>query len=33
MLDKILSYNKQFVKEKGYEQYMTGKYPDKKLLF
>lgn len=31
MLDKILSYNKQFVKEKGCEQYMTGKYPDKKI--
>ena len=31
MLDEILSYNRQFVKEKRYEQYMTGKYPDKKV--
>lgn len=30
MLDEILAYNRQFVKEKRYEQYMTGKYPDKK---
>lgn len=31
MLDEILAYNRQFVKEKRYEQYMTGKYPDKKV--
>ena len=31
MLDEILAYNRQFVKEKRYEQYMTGKYPDKKI--
>lgn len=30
MLDEILAYNRQFVKEKRYEQYTTGKYPDKK---
>lgn len=30
MLDEILAYNRQFVKEKRYEQYMTAKYPDKK---
>lgn len=31
MLEEILEYNKQFVKEKGYEQYKTSKYPDKKV--
>lgn len=31
MLDEILDYNRQFVKEKRYEQYMIGKYPDKKI--
>ena len=27
----ILAFNEQFVEEKRYEQYMTDKYPDKKL--
>lgn len=31
MLDEIFAYNKQFVKGKYYEQYTTGKYPDKKI--
>ena len=31
MLDEILSYNKTFVKNKGYEKYITSKYPDKKI--
>lgn len=31
MIDQILSYNKQFVERKGYEQYATSKYPDKHL--
>ncbi len=31
MIDKILEYNKQFVAERGYERYVTDKYPDKKL--
>lgn len=30
MLDEILAYNKQFVENKGYEKYITNKYPDKK---
>lgn len=30
-IDDILSYNETFVAEKGYEQYATDKYPDKKL--
>ena len=31
MIDRIIEYNKQFVASKGYEQYVTDKYPDKKL--
>ena len=31
MLEEILAYNKQFVKNKGYESYITNKYPDKKI--
>jgi carbonic anhydrase len=31
MIDNIIKYNKQFVDSKGYEQYVTDKYPDKKL--
>ncbi len=31
MIDKILEYNREFVKNKGYEPYLTSKYPDKKL--
>lgn len=31
MIDEILSFNKQFVQEKGYEEFITSKYPDKKL--
>lgn len=31
MLEAILEYNKQFVKEKKYETYITSKYPNKKL--
>ncbi|MCD8386640.1 MAG: carbonic anhydrase [Bacteroidales bacterium] len=31
MIDEILAYNKRFVEEKGYEPYVTTKYPDKKL--
>ena len=31
MIDQIIDYNKQFVASKGYEQYVTDKYPDKKL--
>lgn len=30
MIDEILAYNKQFVEKKGYEEYITNKYPDKK---
>jgi len=31
MIDQIIEFNKQFVAEKGYEKYITDKYPDKKL--
>ena len=31
MIDQIIEYNKTFVASKGYEQYVTDKYPDKKL--
>ena len=29
MIEDILAYNKRFVAEKGYEKYITNKYPDK----
>lgn len=31
IIDEILKYNEQFVASKGYEQYLTSKYPDKRL--
>lgn len=31
MIDEILRYNREFVESKGYEQYATSKYPDKKI--
>ena len=31
MIDQIIEYNKTFVAEKGYEKYLTDKYPSKKL--
>ena len=31
MLEEILAYNKRFVENKGYEAYITNKYPDKKI--
>ena len=31
MIDQIISYNKTFVAQKGYEKYITDKYPEKKL--
>lgn len=31
MIDKILEFNRTFVADKGYEKYITDKYPDKKL--
>ncbi|UJF27803.1 carbonic anhydrase [Planococcus sp. 107-1] len=32
MLEDILAYNDEFVKEKKYEQYITTKFPDKKVV-
>ncbi len=31
MIDQILDYNHHFVQAKGYEKFITDKYPDKKL--
>ena len=31
MIDQIIDYNRSFVAQKDYEQYITDKYPDKKL--
>jgi len=31
MIDQIIAFNKTFVEQKGYEKYLTSKYPDKKL--
>lgn len=31
MIDEILKYNRRFVEEKGYEPYLTSKYPDKRI--
>lgn len=31
MIEKIVEYNRQFVERKGYQPYITSKYPDKKL--
>ena len=29
MIDQIIDFNKSFVEQKGYETYLTDKYPDK----
>lgn len=31
MIDQIIEFNKEFVASKGYEQYVTDNYPDKRL--
>lgn len=31
MIDKILEYNRRFVEEKGYERFITDKYPNKRI--
>lgn len=31
MIDKILEHNKRFVEEKGYEKFLTDKYPNKRI--
>lgn len=31
MIDELLVFNKEFVKNKGYEKFITNKYPDKKI--
>ncbi|MFZ3577792.1 beta-class carbonic anhydrase [Virgibacillus sp. DJP39] len=32
VMESILDYNKQFVKNKDYEQYVTTKFPEKKIV-
>jgi carbonic anhydrase len=31
IIEEIIRYNEKFVADKGYEKYLTSKYPDKKL--
>ena len=31
MIDELVEYNRAFVAKKGYESYLTNKYPDKKI--
>lgn len=31
MIDELLVFNREFVKNKGYEKFITNKYPDKKI--
>ena len=31
MINEILEYNRRFVAEKGYERFVTSKYPDKRI--
>lgn len=31
IIEEILKYNREFVEKKGYERFLTSKYPDKKL--
>lgn len=31
IIEEILKFNKEFVTQRGYEKYLTSKYPDKKL--
>ena len=32
MIDQIIDFNKSFVEQKGYEKYLTDKYPDKRMV-
>ena len=31
MIDELLDFNRSFVEQKGYEPYLTTKYPDKRI--
>ena len=33
MIEQIAEYNKKFVENKGYEPYLTSKYPTKSLPY
>lgn len=32
LLNEIIQFNKQFVEEKNYEEFLTDKFPDKKMV-
>ena len=31
MIEEIMEYNRRFVAEKGYERFVTDKYPNKRI--
>jgi carbonic anhydrase len=31
-IDEIMAYNREFVQNKGYEQYLTDRFPEKRLV-
>ena len=31
MIEEMLAYNREFIKNEGYKEYITNKYPDKKI--
>lgn len=31
-IDGIMTYNREFVKSRGYEEYLTDKFPDKRMV-
>ena len=31
MIEEMLAYNRELVRSKGYEKFLTSKYPDKKI--
>ena len=31
MIEEMLAYNREFVKNGGYKEYITNKHPDKKI--
>ena len=31
MIEEIIKHNREFVAAKGYEKFMTSKYPDKRI--
>ena len=33
MIEEIMEYNRRFVAEKGYERFVTDKYPNKRIAW